>query len=130
MNKKYYSKEYVGKIKAFLPLSRKEEKAFFSTMQRSIEEYCINEDITGLNDIYKEFGDPQEAAFNYLCSIDSNELIPAIESYNRAKHISIGICISIFTISIILLLLSGYVYKEAISSEVSNIVTVLSITEN
>lgn len=82
MNK--LSHQYVKNMKALFPISRKQERDYLKKLEMNIEDYCEENSISSLEELYKEFGSPTEAVSTYFSTLDIDYLLKKI---NRTKII-------------------------------------------
>ena len=108
------SDNYIKTIRQFLPINRKTEKDYLTSLQKKVEVFCENAtDITN-SDIYKEFGNPREAANNYLNSVDIEELMKAINIRKVIHHAFIYIAVVLFIVSFIICFVVSGIKKNQI----------------
>lgn len=69
---------YLSNVKALLPIVGKPEKKYLSQLSESLEDYCEEEKVTTLEELYNGFGEPDEAIQTYLDSMDTSYLIKRI----------------------------------------------------
>lgn len=99
-------KKYLSEIKTLFPIMGKCERKYLSKFSVTVEEFCDEVNITNINDLYKEFGQPYNVVGTYLANIDFFRLSKRI---NFTKWIKRGlvailllalISISVFTVTI------------------------------
>lgn len=81
----------MSEIKAFFPVITKNERKFLKIIANSVDEYCLDNQNTSIEDIYEQFGSPQETINNYITTT-TNSLKPYFKKVKQArlfKHISI-----------------------------------------
>lgn len=71
--------QYLSDVKAFFPIMGKPERAYLTKLTATVEDYCIEEKITTVEQIYDGFGHPSEVASTYLTSVDTSYLIKRIQ---------------------------------------------------
>ncbi len=108
------SDNYIKTIRQFLPINRKAEKDYLASLQKKVEVFCENDtDITN-SDIYIEFGNPREAANNYLNSVDIEKLMKAINIRKVIHHAFIYIAVVLFIVSFIICFVVSGIKKNQI----------------
>lgn len=91
------SQRYLSDVKAFFPVIGKPERAYLTKLSEQIEDYCIEKEVTVIEDIYDGFGHPSEVASTYFTDIDTPDLFKRIQ---LTKWIKRGI-IALFLIALI-----------------------------
>lgn len=71
-------KKYLSDVKTFFPIMGKSEKAYLAKLTESVDDYCIEENISTMEEIYNGFGHPSEVVNTYLTSVDTSYLIRRI----------------------------------------------------
>lgn len=71
-------KQYLSDVKAFFPIMGKPERTYFAKLAENVDDYCIEENATTVEEIYDGFGHPSEVASTYLTSVDTSYLIKRI----------------------------------------------------
>lgn len=89
--------QYLSDIKSLFPIMGKPEKKYLTKLSHSIDDFCLEENVTTLDDIYKDFGHPGEIVNTYLTSVDTSDIIKRIR---YAKWLKRGI-IAVLIISLI-----------------------------
>lgn len=86
-------KAYVSQVKAILPVLGKKEKAFIKKLRDDLFDYCEDNNVNTINELYRDFGTPQEIAFEYITLIEPEAMLKQI---NTAKFIkALVICLLI-----------------------------------
>lgn len=102
-------KAYVSQVKAILPVWGKKEKAFVKKLHNNLYDYCEDKKIIAIDELYKDFGTPQEFVFNYISLIEPDVISKRI---NTARYIKI-LVMSLIGIALIAVTLFGaYTYIE------------------
>lgn len=82
----------------------KEEKKYIKQLSIEVEDFLDNENLNSLNELYEEFGNPNEIVNNYFRLFDTDRLIQKVRIN---KWIRFGIVI-LLVISLIASLIWGY----------------------
>lgn len=92
------TKQYIKNVKALFPILGKDERNYLYKLQSNIE--INNDELSTLEDFYKQFGYPEEVVNLYYTNTDIDYVISQIKKYKNLKRIMI-----VFVIGIIILLL-------------------------
>lgn len=89
------TKQYLKDIKLLFPIWGKEEKAFFQSFSKQVDEYLYSYENATLEDLYRDVGAPNEILNNYLSQTSISYLSKRI---CHTKHIKLalsilGVCI-------------------------------------
>lgn len=102
-------KVYVSQVKAILPVWGKKEKAFVKKLHSDLCDYCEDNNVNTIEELYKGYGTPQEITFEYISLMEPDVISKRI---NTAKYIKF-LVVSIISIALIATLLLGvYTYAE------------------
>ena len=91
-------KQYLSDVKVFFPILGKPERIYLAKLADTIEDYCAEENITTIEEIYDGFGNPSDIVNTYLRNLDTTYLI---------QRISVAKCIKRAIVAILLLALIG-----------------------
>lgn len=101
-------RNYIRKIKTLFPIMGKSERHYIKTIQFNVDDFLADKADSNLDDLYKEFGTPEDVINNYYLSVDTDNII---------KRIRISKYFKIFLIVLILCLLSLTTYRLVILYE-------------
>lgn len=102
-------KIYVSQVKAILPLWGKKEKAFVKKLHSDLCDYCEDNNVNTIEELYKGYGTPQEIAFEYIALMKPEVISTRI---NTAKYIKL-LVVSLITIAFLATTFLGvYAYGE------------------
>lgn len=125
---KRFTKKYINEIRSLLPFSGKKERFFLNSMKKKILSYSVISEVNCMDDIYNEFGFPQEAVFNYISAMENKSLLETLKKSRKIHRLIVIICIIVFfaTLSFSLYGISEYIqFKNAevfsIESEITRI---------
>ena len=79
-------KIYVSQVKAILPVWGKKEKAFVKKLHSALCDYCEDNNVNTIEELYKGYGTPQEIAFEYIALMKPEVISKRI---NTAKYLRI-----------------------------------------
>lgn len=102
-------RQYHSDIKSFFPIMGKPERKYLSNLMKLVEDYCDEEDVTTLEELYKGFGPPDDVVITYLEHTDTELLMKRIR---LTKWIKRGIVIFLLIVLIGVSILGIYTYKE------------------
>jgi len=114
-------KAYVSQVKAILPIWGKKEKAFVNKLHDNLCDYCEDNNVTAIDELYKGYGTPQEIVFEYISLMEPNEISKRI---NTAKYIKF-LAISLITLALVATsIFALYIYSEYQSFKNEELVTI------
>lgn len=95
-------RQYISEIKCFFSICGREERKYLKKLSETVEDFCEEENITSMDELYGSFGVPHDVANTYFSSIDT-------AGYIKKTHINrwIKCCIAIL-ISVALVGVSIY----------------------
>jgi uncharacterized membrane protein len=67
-------KRYFKSIRSFIPLNDTESRKFIRDLRSSVSDFSEDNENISFEDITKRFGMPQDIAFEYLESLDTDDL--------------------------------------------------------
>lgn len=79
-------KVYVSQVKAILPVWGKKEKAFVKKLREDLTDYCEDNKVATIEELYTGYGKPQDVAFEYITLMEPDVISKRI---NTAKFIRI-----------------------------------------
>lgn len=92
---------YLTDVKAFFPVLGKPERAYLTKLSEQVEDYCIEKEVTMIEEIYDGFGHPSEVASTYFTDIDTPDLFKRIQLTKWIKRGIITLClIALIAVSI------------------------------
>ena len=74
-------RKYMSQVKAFFPVKTKNERKFLKIISNSVDDYCTEHSDANIQDIYEQFGSPQETINNYIMTT----LKPYFKKVKRAR---------------------------------------------
>ena len=69
MNKKIV-RRYISEIKAICPFRGRGERKYLSWFSNNVWVYCEENDIQDIDELYRQFGKPNDVVNNYLTGMD------------------------------------------------------------
>ena len=123
-------KEYISEIKALFPIRRKQEKEYINKLVSDIEGFCEEANVTTKENLYTEYGQPNDIVNNYLATINTAHIVKQIKTTRYVKILIIAMLVlaTIATSALCITLYSEYqVFKEKeISSSIETEIGELS----
>ena len=99
----------MSQVKTLFPMIGSSERKYLVNLSKTIQDYCLEENVSTLEEIYDGFGRPNEVVNVYVSNIDTSKLIKRIKV---TKWIKVGIII-LLLISLIGVSVFGItIYKE------------------
>lgn len=77
-------RKYMSQVKAFFPVKAKNERKFLKIISNSVDDYCTKHSDANIQDIYEQFGSPQETINNYIMTT-TDSLKPYFKKVKRAR---------------------------------------------
>lgn len=72
-------RQYLSDVKAFFPIIGNLERKYLTKLAETVEDYCTEEKVTTIDELYDGFGHPSEVTNTYLTTIDTSQLIKRIQ---------------------------------------------------
>lgn len=88
MNK--LNQRYLKEVKSFFPIMGKPERRYLKKLSGQINDYCIEKEVSSIDELYQDFGRPSEISNTYFSNIDINEFVKRIQ---LAKWLKKGIAV-------------------------------------
>lgn len=85
-------KAYVSQVRTMLPVWGKKEKAFIKKLREDLTDYCEENNIATIGELYKGYGKPQDVAFEYITIMEPEVISKRI---NTAKYIRVLVAVLI-----------------------------------
>ena len=90
-------KIYVKNVKSAFPIIGKSERLYIKKLQNYLEEYCNEYNISSLEELYKNFGAPDDVINSYFVWNANNN------SYYNIHKLNIVSCVFLAIIAVLLL---------------------------
>lgn len=108
-------KEYTSEIKALFPIKRKQEREYINKLVSDIEGFCEEANVTTKEDLYTEYGQPNDIVNNYLSTINTAHMVKQIKTARYVKILIIAMLVmaTIATSALCITLYSEYqIFKD------------------
>lgn len=89
---------YISDVRFFFPVLGKKERQYIKSLKLDIADYCVEENISSLEQLYERYGMPYEVANAYLSTLDVNVM---------AKRIRYSKWVKVTTSAVLLLVFCG-----------------------
>lgn len=105
-NKNNLAQKYINEVKFLFPVIRKTEKIYLQQMKQNIEDYCEQSSVSTMEELYEEFGAPQDVVYTYYSVMDMSIIFSYIRYQRILKFFLIAACVIMvfFTIFMALIL--------------------------
>lgn len=114
-------KTYIRKIKTLFPVMGKSERSFIKPIKTNVDDFLTDAPDSNLEDLYKEFGKPEDVINSYYTTVDTDNVIRRIKisKYIKILIIALTICLLSLTILRFYILYDGHqvFLEEQIYSE-------------
>ena len=85
-------KHYFREIRLLIPVSSKGVKKFLQDFRSSVEEYAENHPECSAEEIIERFGSPEDVAYEYVSSVDAEEICRRITMSRSIKR-AVGVIV-------------------------------------
>ena len=79
-------RQYRSDIKSFFPIMGNPEKKYLFKLMRSVEDYCDEEHVTTIEELYTGFGSPRDVVSTYLENADASFITKRIRVTKWVKR--------------------------------------------
>ncbi len=86
-------KEYISEIKALFPIKRKEERDYIKKIIADVEDYCEEANVTTKQELYENYGKPNDVVNNYFSTVDTEYIAKQISTKRLLKTFVIGLLV-------------------------------------
>lgn len=94
MNK--IAKEFSKNAKAFFPIYSHKEKEYLKNLESNIEDYCEDNNINSLDDLYSKYGNPSDVAHSYFSTCNSEYILNKLKIAKKIKYSIVLIITAVF----------------------------------
>lgn len=93
-------KQYIQNVKVLFPTIRKSEREYLKRLEENLAEYCDENEVSTLEDLYKDFGSPADVVNSYYSTIDMDYLCKQIQTSKMVKSALIVLMISVLVATV------------------------------
>ena len=111
-------KEYISEIKSLFPINRKMEKTYLNKMATDVDDFCEENNITTIDELYQNYGTPEDVVHNYISILDRKTLVKHINTTRLAKIIVASVLVAALAVTSIIGIYYYNIYQIAKSQEV------------
>lgn len=90
------SKEYCKNAKEFFPIFTSREKKYLQDLNLNIDDFCEDNHISSLEELYVMYGNPADVAHTYFSSCNSTYIIKNLKLNKTLKIVFTSSIIAIF----------------------------------
>lgn len=93
-------KKYMRDIKGLFPVIRRDDRLYLKKMRQNIDDYCESYSISSMEELYEEFGKPQDIVYGYYSMIDTAPLFSYIRFRRLLKYFLASVCVILFAFTV------------------------------
>ena len=86
-------KQYISQVKLLLPTIGKSEKNYLTTLTSNLEDFCEDTSPQTMDDLYKEFGSPEDTVNSYISTLPTETLIKRIRTSKYIRCLIVALII-------------------------------------
>lgn len=90
------AKQFTKNAKAFFPIYSRKEKEYIKNLELNIEDYCDDNQIDSLYDLYQKYGNPSDVAHSYFSTCSSEYILKQLKLAKTIKYFIALIIAAIF----------------------------------
>lgn len=87
MNK--LTKQYIANVKSLFPIMGKGEKDYIHSLSINIDDYCLEENVQTIQELYDHYGLPNDIVNTYFAMSDTSTIIKKIQLCKWVKRTSV-----------------------------------------
>lgn len=119
-------KEYISEIKALFPIKRKEERDYIKKIIADVEDYCEEANVTTKQELYENYGKPNDVVNNYFSTVDTEYIAKQIRVTGFIKT-AVAVLLVLATVATSALCLHFYnVKQKMLREEVVGVETIIN----
>ncbi len=80
------AKEYISNTKALFPILGKSERNYLKSLELDVKEYCTENDIKSLNELYDSYGSPSDVVHSFYQTVDMDYLLERLKISKITKY--------------------------------------------
>ena len=92
---------YIKKIKTLFPLIGKSERNFIKAIRINVNDFLADAPNSSLDDLYKEFGKPEDVINSYYVSVNTDNIIKRIKISKYVKILITAFIICLLSLTIL-----------------------------
>lgn len=94
-------KEYISEVKLMFPVMGRKEKDYIKKLALDVEEFCEEAEVKTKEELYENYGKPQEVVSNYFSSADTEYIAKHINITHYVKRCVVGLLVlAVVTVSV------------------------------
>ncbi len=118
-------KGYISEIKLLFPLKTKKERRYINNFAINVEDYCIEENITSKEQLYRTFGTPMDVVNEYFSTVDTSYIVNKIKVAKWIKALLALIMIVAVVLSTTYAIRKWEEHKSFLREEIFSVETVI-----
>lgn len=87
-------KEYISEIKSLFPMNRRMEKTYLKKMTTDVADFCEENNITTIEELYQNYGTPEDVVHNYVSALNRKDLINHINTAKLVKITAVSVLVA------------------------------------
>lgn len=80
------AKEFSKNAKIFFPIYGAKEKEYLKNLESNIEDFCEDNNIDSLDDLYSKYGTPSDVAHSYFSACSSEYILNKLKIAKTIKY--------------------------------------------
>lgn len=120
-------KLYFKQIRMMLPIYSKREKDFLSKFRQVVYDYIEENPDCTYDDIAEHFESPADVAYNYISSMDQEEILNRLSTASTVKK-AVAIIVSAVIIALIVAVISEWVMLFNLHQKSQNAIITKEVT--
>ena len=76
-------------------MNRRMEKTYLKKMTTDVEDFCEENNITTIDELYQNYGTPEDVVHNYISLLDRKTLVKHINTAKLVKIIAVSILVAV-----------------------------------
>lgn len=110
-------KQYISEVKTFFPIMGNVEKDYIAKLRTNVDNFCDEADISTKEELYKQYGLPNNVANDYYSTVETEEIIKRIHISKYVKYsIIILLVLAVLATSVYCITLQ-HIYQTAYREE-------------
>lgn len=87
-------KEYISEIKSLFPMNRRMEKTYLKKMTTDVADFCEENNIATIEELYQNYGTPEDVVHNYVSALNRKDLINHINTAKLVKITAVSVLVA------------------------------------
>lgn len=87
-------KEYISEIKSLFPMNRRMEKTYLKKMTTDVADFCEENNIATIEELYQNYGTPEDVVHNYVSALNRKDLVNHINTAKLVKITAVSVLVA------------------------------------